>query len=280
MARVLRSWAAVLPRVIDRFLRFHGPQHGAAMAFFALLALVPGVLLLASTLAGILMEVPVDRALSPLDQILNGLELALPAFKGSVRSAVVDLAQTQPSMTWVSGISLLLAAGGAFAATERGINLMLGTEKRRHFVVTRLLLAATLLALALGLFLWRIFTSFAPRILSALQIDFPTWLLTNPLVELSLQIGVTAVGFYVLVRVIATERFGRLSRWSGALAFAALFHAARLGLDIFLSTTPLQQIYGTFMALVGLILWLYVVSLLILLCSSLIHAVEQAAQGR
>jgi len=263
---------------IVRFLALNGPQHAASMAFFAMLALVPGILLLASFLADILLEVPIEGTASPLDQILNGLELALPTFKGSVRALVEDLAASQTSMTTVGFVSLLLAAGGAFSALERGINIMLGTQKRRHFIGTRLLLAGMMLGIAMGLFLWRIVTSLAPKIVNAMGVDFPEWLLYNPLTELGIQVGVTATGFYVLIRILATEKFSRVARWTGALVFALLFHVSRVGLDHYLTTTPLQQVYGTAMAFVGLILWLYVSSLLLLISSSVIHAVHVARQ--
>lgn len=279
----IRAWLSsrgvlAVKAEITRFLALNGPQHAASMAFFAMLALVPGILLLASFLADILLEVPIEGAASPLDQILNGLELALPAFKGSVRAVVEDLAASQTSMTTVSFISLLLAAGGAFSALERGINIMLGTQKRRHFIGTRLLLAGMMLATAMGLFLWRIVTSLAPKIVHAMGVDFPEWLLYNPLTELGIQLGVTAIGFYVLIRILATEKFSRLARWTGAFAFALLFHGSRVGLDYYLTTTPLQQIYGTAMAFIGLILWLYVSSLLLLIGSSVIHAVHVSRQ--
>jgi membrane protein len=191
---------------------------------------------------------------------------------------VEDLAASQTSMTTVGFVSLLLAAGGAFSALERGINIMLGTQKRRHFIGTRLLLAGMMLATAMGLFLWRIVTSMAPKIVNSLGVDFPEWLLYNPLTELGIQLGVTAAGFYVLIRVLATEKFSRLARWTGALVFALLFHVSRVGLDYYLTTTPLQQVYGTAMAFIGLILWLYVSSLLLLISSSVIHAVHVVRQ--
>ena len=78
--------------LIRKFLQLEGPHHAAAMAFFAMLALVPGVLLLANALAQFFVEVPVEGGTSPLDQTLDGLEMALPAFKGSVRNVVADLA--------------------------------------------------------------------------------------------------------------------------------------------------------------------------------------------
>ena len=269
MIKKVQSWlssrgVSVIKTEVVRFMELNGPQHAASIAFFAMLALVPAILLLASTLAKLLVEVPVGGEVSSLDQILNGLEVALPAFKGSVRSLVEDLAMSQTSMTTVSTISLLLAAGGAFSALERGINIMLGTQERRHFIGTRLLLAGMMLATALGLFLWRIVTSLGPRVVHSLGIALPDWLLYNPFTEFAIQMGVTAAGFYVLIRILATEKFGRLERWSGAIAFAILFHGSRVGLDVYLNTTPLQQVYGTAMAFIGLILWLYVSSLLLL----------------
>ncbi len=257
-----------------RFLKLNGPQHAAAMAFFALLALLPGVLLLASALARLMLEVPVEGEASPLDQTLDSIEMALPAFKGSVRNVVADLAASQPSMTTVSAISLLMAAGGAFSALERGVNIMLGTEERRHFLGTRFLLAGMMLSTALALFLWRVVSSMAPRVLETIGVEIPMWLLSNPASEILIQLGGTAAGFYILIRVLATEKFSRLARWTGALTFAVLFFGARVGLDYYLATTPLQQVYGTAMAFIGLILWLYTVAILLLLSCSVIHAMN------
>jgi len=261
-------------KVLRRFFRLEGPHHAAAMAFFSMLALVPGVLLLANALARVFIEVPVEGGASPLEQTLNGLEMALPAFKGSVREVVEDLAASHSSLNIVSALSLLFAAGGAFAALERGMNLMLGTSERRHFLGTRFLLAGMLLSAALAMFMWQVVKSIAPRISATIGLDMPDWLLTNPVSTLFIQLGVTAAGFYILVRVLSTEHFSRIARWSGAIVFASLFHLTRVGLDVYLETTPLQQVYGTFMALIGLILWLYLISVLLLLSCAAIKEVE------
>ena len=238
---------------------------------FALLALVPAILLLASTLAELLVEVPVGDELSPLDQILDGLEVALPAFKGSVRGIVEDLAVSQTSTTAVSSVSPSCSWRGLWCARTR----------HQHHAWNSTATAFYWNPASIG---WHDAchstepVSVANYHLSWTQINgrfgarpAHAWLLSNPLTEFTIQLGVTAAGFYVLVRIIATEKFGRVERWIGAFMFALLFLGSRVGLDFYLTTTPLQQVYGTAMAFIGLILWLYVSSLLLLIGSSVIH---------
>lgn len=260
----------------QRFFALNGPQHAAAMAYFALLALVPAILLLAGALARLALESPeAGDGVSTLDQVLQPLEAALPTFRGEVRKVIVTLASNQTSINWVSAFTLFFAAGGAFSALERGVNAILGTVKRRHFFGTRFLLAGMILTLALSLFLWRVISTFIPRVLATLHLEIPSWLFSNPVMEVGIQWGVTALGFYLLIRFLSTERFPRRARWTGAISFGILFHVARLGLDVFLEQTPLQQVYGTAMAFIGMVLWLYIISVILLACCALIHTLAR-----
>ena len=273
----LRRAVAFVVRTVTLFMEAGGLEHAAAIAFFGLLSLVPFILLAMTVLATIATAAPDAFGSKPvLQQVLEPLREVLPFLAGEAERVIVDLARARGTSSLVGAFALLLSAMGVFNAIAGGINAVLGTRRRRTVLLTRLVLAALVVSLAGALLLWQIAWSVVLRLVILVGRGLPAWLPIARVAEWGLGTAALAAGFYLLVRVMATDRSPRRDRLIGAVVFAALFEAARVGLQAWLTyAVSLSATYGAASALVGLILWLYTASIVLLVSCAVVRVLGE-----
>ena len=272
----LRASVAFVVRVGRTFVASDGLLHAGTIAYFGLLSILPFALLAAAIIARLATGLPGAEGKTAIDQVLDPLQNALPYLTGDVRELIRSLAGTRTSFSILSTVLLLLSATLVFNAIEHGVNAVLRSTERRHFMVTRVMVAGLVVASAAALFAWQLLRSLVASWFDRTGLQLPSWLVQGELIQLVFSLGVLAVGFYVLVKVMSVERYSRGDRWIGAGVFAGLFQLAHLGLETYLShVVKLEKLYGTAGAFFGLILWLYVAAIVFLVSCSVIRAISE-----
>lgn len=265
----------------DTFERAGGLHHAGSIAFFGILSLLPFSLLAIGLIARLLSAAPeLLQTESAADAVLGPLRRAIPFLDNRLGELLDTLAHKPAPLSTFSLITLLYAASAGFNAASDGINAMLLTERRRHFLLTKLVIAGMVIVSVGGLVLWYAIAHFVAALASHVDVPIPDWIPTGTVVQNIIEFGVIVGGHYVLVRIVATERQARLVRWIGAIVFGALFAVARQLLGLYLTeVASYDRYYGTAGAFFGLSLWLYVVAIILLATCTLIRLLDELADS-
>jgi YihY family inner membrane protein len=276
-----RGWRFI-KRIKSVFSEAGGMQHSGAIAYFGLLSILPVVILTCAILAHLAEQLPAaDDGSNIIDKVLDEFATALPFLAGEVRQLIHSLAETRTSIGLLTAVLLLFGASAVFTAMERGVNAMLGTTRRRHFLLTKLILAGMVISIGAALFAWQVVKSVSSHLFSTAGLAIPMWILNTAFLHWLIAFTVVAVGYYLLLKFMAAEPFPRKHRWIGALVFAFLFHAARWGLQLYLDhIISFQQMYGAAGAFLGLIIWLYIAALVLLLSCTVVRCLTDIAEEK
>jgi|GEM_PF-5769133 membrane protein len=282
MKQWLRTVWRYIRAVTEYFRDGNGVQHAATIAYFGLLSVVPFIILVATIVTKLTDGNPFDDGgATPLEQTLESMEVALPGIQTHASELFQSFANLDTSLNVVSIVILLFGASAGFNAMQSGVNAILHTRKSRHFLLVRLVFAGVVAVTAGSIFLWQVICSWVSTWMSAASVQIPPWLDEGGWLFQLLGMAFVAVGYYLLLKVLATQRYARAYRWVGAFSFAILFRVARFGLDTYMShVTTMELIYGGAVAFVGLILWLYIASVILLVSSAIVRATANLMKGQ
>ncbi len=278
LAAALARGIALAKRVYRVFDESNGLLHAGGIAFFGILSILPFSLLAVSLVARILARMPMEfEQTVGADAIMTRLRHAIPFLDDKLGDLIATLAARPAPLGILSVLTLVYAASAGFNAASDGVNAALGTERQRRFFVTKLLVAALVILSIGGLLLWSTLINVLAAVAAQVDVALPRWLLTGSAVEFLVELVTLAAGHTLIVRVMATERCPPRVRWLGSFAFAGCFTVARMVLGLYLSEiATYDQYYGPAGAFVGLNLWMYVVSILLIGSCVLIRVLSEA----
>jgi membrane protein len=251
---------ALLKRFYRRYQEAHVPFFAAALAYYALLSLMPLLFLLVGLFGFLLSGNPLLRA--QVFQALTELTLALFPARPEMAQALLDfLTRGAFPLTLGSGLLLLWSGSNFFAALSYALGLIFGRALGfRHRLLGLLmpfalglgLIFLALGGLALGFFLrflpeaWRVFLGPLEALVPLLAAFF-LFLLT-----------------YALFRGVSRPR-DLLPLGAGAGAATLVFEGVRLGLPSLLPRSQYELLYGPLAGFVLALLGLYLVLFALLL---------------
>jgi membrane protein len=226
--------------------------------------------------------------------LLTGLGLAATELlesgwtRGELHAAVSEIVTTymptaipemEATMAWLLGgkqalglfgsLALLLTASLVFGAVSRALTSIFGVKGRDRYTTTVLFttgLCALAIIVILGL---PALSALAPYIaLEQGPSVAPLWL--HGLADVIL-----AFAFVFLLTTVARAEVSWQLVWSGALLYVGLFEVARGGFSFYLgSLSKMHIIYGSFVGVMALIIWTYVVALLLLVTMCLVRVLS------
>jgi membrane protein len=243
---------------------------GAALSCYALFSLFPLVLLSVTTLGWILGNDPVRRT-----EIVTFFDATgSPALRTLLDDALANM-QTHPRARGVGTVvglaTLLFGASGAFSELDDAVNSIWRVAptpwtgvrqyvlvRAKHQAVAFLLVAATALVLGASLIV--------SAVLAALQRSVGTALggtsFWQP-IELGGSLLLSAAVLAVLFRVLPRTAVAWRDVVGGAVVTAALFSVVKKLLSYYLVHVGSYAAYGVAGALLGLLTWIYVTTLLL-----------------
>ncbi len=279
IARLIQSarsqaWYRILSRSIERFSKERGGEVAASLAYYTLFSLFPFFLALIAA-GGYFLE---------RDQIFHQVqELFINLFPGS-RDVIANNLQTVLNLRGAVGIvglvGLLWSASGMFSSLIYNVNRAWPDTQIRNFLRKRL--AGIGIAFLLGGLV--VLSVIATTTLSVLtQIDLQ--LLGNQIIQrLPYSVGMTRLFSWLLKALVFTG----LYLWApnkkvpirfaivGAAVAASGWELATSGFTWYLTSgiPRYELIYGSLGAIVILMFWIYISSLIILYGAHLAAAVE------
>ena len=269
-----RSWTGVLKAVWARVKQENVSFLAAGLAYYGILAIVPGLIATVSVYG--LVGDPGGVA-----GIIDDLDGAVPTeVQVFIEGQLTSILETSTSSLGVSfGLSLaagLWAASNGTKALIRGINLAYGIDETRGYLKLRLLaigLTVGLLAYVGGILT---LVTFGHR-----WLDGSAWF--NPV----LQYGRWPLALVATVGVLAGfYRFAPSRRspdWSvaslGAVVAAITWLLASIGLSFYVSRFgSFNETYGTLGAVIVVLLWLFVSAFIVLLGAVLDRTLSRRPQ--
>lgn len=283
--RLRRIWRLVRPAVmlpydaieyifshgpIGAYRRVHGGDIAAMIAFNALLALVP-LLLLVVAIAGQFLQNE-----SRLDSAIDRIVQFLPA--GQSREAIDTLLQARDQSTALGLISLvgLFWIGTSFVTTLARAMDRIYRVPERNFFKNRIRAFAVVLVFGMLLF--------ASALLAAVPTYFanegvPKWIKEH--IPASTQSALVSYGFSVLAGIflfgilhyfLPNTSQGILDIWPGVISAALAFTALTQIFPIYLRLTQNVNTYGALFGVVWLLLTWFLMIAHILVISTLINA--------
>ncbi len=254
-AAVLKNPPAFALRVLREFRRNQGLLLAGAVAYYAMLSLIPLLILTLMLLSHVFAE---ERVLSVLSAYL---EFVVP---GQSRALVEGLRAFLDNRAAVSGvllISMLFFSSLAFTALENAMSVIFFHRvriKRRHFLISAVLPYLFILFLTTGL----IVVTVASGLLQAVGTRNVTLLgvaHSLDIISRTTLYGLGVIGEVLLLSAIyLVMPVGRLSlrhALIGGAVAAALWEITRHGLGWYYTTvSQIQLVYGTFATSVGVLL--------------------------
>jgi membrane protein len=268
------GWRQIVRRALKENKQDNVPLLAAGVAFYAFLALFPG-LIAAVTLYGLV----ADR--QQVEKQIDSLSSALPAETAAlIGQQLQDIVSTEQSALGlglvVSLLGALFTASGGVANLMKAINLAYDEEETRGFVklrLTALLLtfgAVLFLAVAVGL------VAVLPVVLDALGLSGAARIAVN----VARWAGLVAfmVAALAVVYRYAPDRDNPRFAWVGlgSSVATALWVIGSAGFSLYVSNFgKYSETYGALAGVVVLLLWLFLTSFIVLFGAEINSETEQ-----
>lgn len=249
------------------------PQHSAAIAYYALFAMVP-LLLLAMWLIGVTLG---PQAIE--GELHNQLEdfmgyQAATALEGLVRG--VSLSQASIPAAIVAGVTLLFGVTGVFVELKQALDRIWGLRTRPGggvwtFIYERLLSFAMVVITGLLLTASMVMTSVLALmrgwLAEHLWVPPEWWNIAGTSVAFVVETILFAIIFKVLPEIHSPWR----DIWLGAVVTAVLFEAGKMGLGLYLERASTISALGAAGSLAVVLIWVYYSSMIVLTCAEFIE---------
>jgi membrane protein len=265
--RLARVWTEKALRVWWLTGRSHLGLIAAGVAFYASLAIFPGIAALIALFGLLADPAMVEAELNLLKDVIPDDAFVLLA--DQVNRLLLAGRQT---LGWTTVLSLAIALWSARAGVSGligGLNAIYGTPNRNGIwhEIFSLLVTLTLIAMAITAML-TVFV--APILMAYLPVtpdtaNWVTWL------RWATALVLMVMGLVLIYRIGPNRRLQRpvLMIW-GAMPVVVLWLIASAGLSFYMSNFPsYNQVYGSIGAVVALMLWMYVSAYLVLMGAAL-----------
>ena len=280
VTQVLKDPAGFVLRTLRGFRANQGLLLAGAVAYYALLSIVP--LLILSVIA-LSHYVPQDALLGTLGRYLEWL---MPGQSRAIVGELENFMAHREVMGWVLGVSMLFFSSLAFTVLENAMSVIFHHRvaiRRRHFMVSALLPYAYILSLGAGLLLVTL-VSGSLQAMGERQVEFlgREWSLDGASGALLYLLGLAGEVF-LLASVYMVMPVGRLSwrhAFIGAVTAALLWEGSRhLLLWYFATLSQIGTVYGSLTTAIAVLLSLEIAATLLLLGAQVIAEYERLGRA-
>lgn len=264
---MLKLWK-LLKQTTSEFIEEDPFTLAGALSYYTLLSLAP-LLLVIVAVAGIIFGEEAARG-----EVLAKLDLAIGTQAAGLAQEVLAHAYQRGS-GWLSatigGIGVLVGATTALAQLQSSLNKIWGVkseEKRAWFAMLRTRAVSLLFVLVLGTAV--IASLIASSVIAALSsrtadsLDF-VW----QLADIGVPLALMTVLFAVLFKLLPDAQVRWRDLWVGAAITSVLFTLGRILIGIYIGRAGVTSAYGAAGSVVGLMVWIYYSSVIILLGAEL-----------
>ena len=262
-------WAAIPIRIAaaaaTRWLEASAPQLGASIAFYAVFALAP-LLIVTIAVAGMVFgeDAARGRIVAEIASLIG--RRPAEAVESMILSSALDRSGTWATLLGV--VTIVVGATGVFAELHRALDALSGDKPKpptlRTFLRVRLLAFALLLGLGFLMIASLILSAVLAGVAGYLSGLVPAvqWAFAG--VDLAVSTAMMTVAFAALLRWMPDRPASRNGVWVGALAAAALFAIGKYCIGYYLGRTSVTSAFGAAASFAVILLWTWYSSQILL----------------
>ncbi|OHC78958.1 MAG: ribonuclease R [Rhodoferax sp. RIFCSPLOWO2_12_FULL_60_11] len=277
-AQILRHPGAFAIRTLKGFRANQGLLLAGAVAYYALLSIVPMLILTVIALSHF-----VDQA-ALLQTLGRYLEWLVPGQSGVIIAELANFLLHRDVLSWVLLASMLFFSSLAFTVLENAMSVIFHHRvaiRRRHFLISAVIPYAYILSLGLGLLLVTLVAG-SLQAIGQQRVEFlwRSWSLGGVSGALLYLLGL-AGEIFVLTSVYLVMPVGRPSLQHallGAVAAALMWEVSRHALVWYFTTlSQIGAVYGSLTTAIAVLLSLELAATLLLLGAQVISEYERLA---
>lgn len=277
-AQILRHPGAFAIRTLKGFRANQGLLLAGAVAYYALLSIVPMLILTVIALSHF-----VDQA-ALLQTLGRYLEWLVPGQSGVIIAELANFLLHRDVLSWVLLASMLFFSSLAFTVLENAMSVIFHHRvaiRRRHFLISAVIPYAYILSLGLGLLLVTLVAG-SLQAIGQERVEFlwRSWSLGGVSGALLYLLGL-AGEIFVLTSVYLVMPVGRPSLFHallGAVAAALMWELSRHALVWYFTTlSQIGTVYGSLTTAIAVLLSLELAATLLLLGAQVISEYERLA---
>jgi membrane protein len=276
--KILRHPGAFAIRTLKGFRANQGLLLAGAVAYYALLSIVPMLILTVIALSHF-----VDQA-ALLQTLGRYLEWLVPGQSGAIVAELANFLRHRDVLSWVLLVSMLFFSSLAFTVLENAMSVIFHHRvaiRRRHFLISAVIPYAYILSLGLGLLLVTLVAG-SLQAVGQQRVEFlwRSWSLGGVSGALLYLLGL-AGEIFVLTSVYLVMPVGRPSLFHallGAVAAALMWELSRHALVWYFTTlSQIGTVYGSLTTAIAVLLSLELAATLLLLGAQVISEYERLA---
>lgn len=281
IAQILRDPWSFVVRTLQGFRANQGLLLAGAVAYYALLSVVPLLILTTIVLSHVIDQ---DELLQTVGRYLEWL---VPGQSQVLVAELANFLAHRELMGWVLLITMVFFSSLAFTVLENAMSVIFHHRvaiRRRHFLVSAIIPYAYILSLGLGLLLVALVAG-SLRAMGQEHVQFlgRTWSLGGASGVLLYLLGFVGEVF-VLASIYMVMPVGRLSlphALIGAVSAAVLWELSRhVLLWYFATLSQITTVYGSLTTAIAVLLSLEVAATLLLFGAQVIAEYERIDAGR
>jgi membrane protein len=262
-----RELATVVKATIREYNRNDTGNMAAALTYFAFFSLFP-LLIVSITSAALVLGSRAEAA----ELILGNFAQLLPGSRDLLAEAITVAFRNRETAGLLAAVSLLLllfSASNAFIALDKAVNRAWDTEKVPSFFVSRLIGFAMIVAGA-GIMLLSFGTTLVLATSRALTTEIfgevPGSDIFWQVANLAATVGLVFFILLAIYRWLPRSHVRVADVWLAALIGSLVWTAVKEGFAYFLGSSfaTFDAVYGTLSAVVVLLTWMYISSIIIL----------------
>lgn len=276
----LKSVWPLLKKTFDDFDKDNCSIFAAALAYYALVSLVPLLMLGISVVGFVLGSSDVA-----MRRVLEFVTTVMPTATEYVRSLMSSVIESRGVVSGLGLLGLLWSGSQMFFVLEQAMDIAWHAPQRRSWVKSRVL--ALVMVLAIGLFMALSFGStLLVGVIKGLQT--PIWGLRPsqlpfiwPIVGFLLPLLVTMIMFTALYKFTPNRKVPWKSAFVGGLLTSFLFEGAKVGFAYYVANFGnFDKVYGSIAGVIGFVFWSFYGASVVLLGAEFASEFDQMILGR
>lgn len=259
----------------------------AAIAFYAILSLLPFLLLLMSISGFVLNDVAHQYASRQelFAHISSYVRAVVPFLGDDVMQRLAGVVSNRGTYGITGLVILFITAGLVFRTLELAFARVFKTKQHRSMVVSQLLIVVFVLALGLLFLGVHYFGVLSSTFYSARDANFSQrwdqFLSAHAVLRLMVTLVTATTVFVILLKYFSRERVGTRFALAGGLLFSLLWILAIRVFGYYLThVARFSLLYGSLATLAIIVVWIFYSACILLLCAEFTNALQFASHKK
>jgi membrane protein len=265
--RALKKALPILKETLREWNSDNAPRLGAALSYYTVFSLAP-VLILVIAVAGLFLGPQAAQG-----KIVSGLSELIGTESATVmQAAIVKAGEHKAGLvaSVVGLLTLLLGATGVMLELQGALNTVWKVMPKpgagiTRFVRVRLLSLGLVLALGFLLLVSLVMSAALEGLIHLLGGLLARWVVLGYLINYGISIGVIALFFALLFKVLPDAEVAWKDVWVGAVLTSVLFHVGKYVIALYIGRASVASAFGAAGSLAVLLVWIYYSSQIVLL---------------